>query len=677
MGLCVEFGTVITTGCNHPMVAGATACRCPECGTVCKGRFVGCPEVWAAGPKAVPAPSTAAKARSAGAPVGPAPVAGATRATPAPSPVLVPPAATETEAVLRKAKEGSGTKVRAEAQAMLDLLERSFEKMTAELAARAREIDDRAADHMRALDYDRASLPKELRQSVAGMVPSVVDSAVDGAVRQAVDARLAAHLRTLEHDGAALRSDLRKSIDSTLPRLVADAVRQALDAREPAPEPPPAALAPTREETAPARSDHEAIVAARQRSLERRVDGLTRRAQEIDDRVSTHLRGLDDDRAVLSDLVRHQDRLAQSLADADVSGHYQRLSAWVTEAVPGMVAEAVQSAMEVHGEVLAASLARSERARADAQAVGATVQASAERILESLYRRDQEFDERAAARVKALDEQRAALEALLDGGTEQVAQSVLVTLPALVESAVRVAMERYRTERRTGVEEIATRMRADSDVMRDALQRSFEKMMEALAAREQVLDERAAAHVRALEHEKGELATLWDKAARSVTAALPGMVAEAVRDAREQDRSQLAAAREETERLRRDLEAAAVELRAAVAEVRAELGGRDELIERQASAYERAVDGLRSAMNRPPPAPAAAPEPEPSPSPTPPTVAAAVVAPPETVPVRFAASTVPPAKRVERRMLKIADDAAWPALNRREAALSDLLDEGD
>lgn len=35
------------------MVAGDSACTCPECETVCKGRFRGCEEVWARGPREV------------------------------------------------------------------------------------------------------------------------------------------------------------------------------------------------------------------------------------------------------------------------------------------------------------------------------------------------------------------------------------------------------------------------------------------------------------------------------------------------------------------------------------------------------------------------------------------------------------------------------------------------
>lgn len=53
MGWCHEFGPQIRPGCDHPMVADAQACRCPECAVVCEGRFAGCAQVWARGPVTV------------------------------------------------------------------------------------------------------------------------------------------------------------------------------------------------------------------------------------------------------------------------------------------------------------------------------------------------------------------------------------------------------------------------------------------------------------------------------------------------------------------------------------------------------------------------------------------------------------------------------------------------
>lgn len=53
MGLCHEFGTQIRDGCDHPMHANPHSCSCPECDSVCKGLFEGCPDVWERGPQAV------------------------------------------------------------------------------------------------------------------------------------------------------------------------------------------------------------------------------------------------------------------------------------------------------------------------------------------------------------------------------------------------------------------------------------------------------------------------------------------------------------------------------------------------------------------------------------------------------------------------------------------------
>src|SRR3954466_2656139 len=53
MGWCHEFGPDITENCGHPMTAGSSHCYCEECGVICEGRFAGCAEVWARGPKDV------------------------------------------------------------------------------------------------------------------------------------------------------------------------------------------------------------------------------------------------------------------------------------------------------------------------------------------------------------------------------------------------------------------------------------------------------------------------------------------------------------------------------------------------------------------------------------------------------------------------------------------------
>jgi len=706
---------VISAGCDHRMRAEASSCVCPGCGTVCTGLFKGCPDVWAARtevaqPVIVRAKPTAAARAAIGAPKAASTGNGARRppAVPsaaeppraAPSPVAADPVMAKPDSGPRKPKEGAN-RLRAEAEAMRETFERSFEEMAADLAARAREIDDRAAAHLRALDQDRASLPHELRKSMAEVLPGMVADAVrpaldarrpqlptpEGEIRRSIAGvlpgmvaeavRLAIDARPPERSARPSLDDIRQSVAGVLPGVVADAVDLAMEAR-PTTQPSSAPEGPRQ------RSEHDQIVAARQRSLEKRVDGLTRRDQEIDDRVTTHLRAIDDDRAALAELVRRQDQLERSIADADLTGRHERLVAWVNQAVPERVAAAVQATLEAHAAALSGTLERVERARADTEAVARTAQEASEGIIETLSRRDQEIDERAAAHLQVLEAERAELAKLLESGRDQVAQSVLIVLPAMVDDAVRTAMAGYATERRAPVLEMASRLRADADVMRDSLQRSFEKMMESLATREQELEERTAAQGRVVDREREELAELRGQVAASLTEGLPAMVADAVRAAEESHRAELDQARQEMERVRVESETATAALREAVADMRAaEQAQRKEAVERQAAASERAFEGLRSAVARPAAGAvarvrsatvaASASDTEPSPP------DATADETPKGRPGPLARSTVPRARRVERRMLKIddGDDHPWRPLDRRQADLSDLLDSRD
>lgn len=66
MGRCYEFGAVVVSGCDHPMVVVAEggACACTECAAFCRGKFSGCPDI-VARPGYVPvlAPKTVRTAR--------------------------------------------------------------------------------------------------------------------------------------------------------------------------------------------------------------------------------------------------------------------------------------------------------------------------------------------------------------------------------------------------------------------------------------------------------------------------------------------------------------------------------------------------------------------------------------------------------------------------------------
>ena len=53
MGRCHDFGVEVGADCEHPMEAGAKACVCPQCDSVCEGQFKGCADVWARGPRPV------------------------------------------------------------------------------------------------------------------------------------------------------------------------------------------------------------------------------------------------------------------------------------------------------------------------------------------------------------------------------------------------------------------------------------------------------------------------------------------------------------------------------------------------------------------------------------------------------------------------------------------------
>ncbi len=581
----------------------------------------------------------------------------------------VPPtgAPAKSESTDRKANDRT-RRLRADAEAMRDLLERSFEDLAADLAARGRELDARAADQLRELQHDRSSLAAEVRKTVAAVLPGMVAETVDRAMER---------VRPPEHTAAEVASadELRRSISARLPAMVAEAVDAALERARLADLEQAAAEEAILEAGGPAvRAGGVPVGEARQRSLEKRIDGLSRRAQEIDDRVTTHLRALDDDRALVSDIARRHDRLAQTVAGTDAAGAYERLAAWVNDVVPGMVAGAVQAAIDSQGSVLSASADRAERARDEAETMGRTTREWSERMMETLFRRDQETDDRAAAHLQALEDQRSALAAVLEDGRDEIAESVVGVLPAMVEEAVRSAMAHYVKERRAPVREMVRQLKADSDELRETLQRSFEKMMEALAVREREVADRAATEVRAITRERGELAELRDRVAASIAETLPGMVADAVSAATDLQRAELEAARRDTELLRAANEATATELRDAMAELLVALADRDEALARQAAAYERALESIRAAAARPVANRTVRPE---TATEGPPTVL--VVDETDGGRVKFGSSPVPRARRVERRMLKIddSDDGPWSPLDRRHAQLSDLLDRED
>ncbi len=498
------------------------------------------------------------------------------------------------------------------------------EEITAQLATWAARADERAAAHLRMLEPDPAPVPDEVRGWIAGTLPGMVVATV----RQALVDGPAAHprLEAMVAEAVDRAVTTHPAADPGLHQMVTEAVARAFDAR-PAPDPPQldrmvaeavardlgsrGAEPPALEETVaqavlaamearlelgrdPRRLEHGAIVLSRQRSFVRRVDSLDRRTREIDDRVNACVPPDDDGGAGHFDLQRRQDEMSEALAGTVGVDRPDRLAAWVEEVVPAMVAESLATAVEAHSAALRTADGRAEEAWTEIEARRETILASSERALEMVGRRDTE--EVADARRREVEH--AARRELLEAARDQVAQSLVVLVPPIVDDAVRCAVERYDAGKQAGVMEMAGRDRADSGVLRDSLQCSFERMMEALVVREQALDERAAAHERALALEKHRLADLRDEVVGSIDEDLTVMVEDAVRAAIALQRAEMATARQEAERLWGATDVATAELREAVEELTAPPAGGD--VEAVARADGRAAVGPRSVMGTAP-----------------------------------------------------------------------------
>lgn len=162
MGWCQEFGAVIRTGCDHGMVAAADHCECPECGTVCPGKFEACPDVWAKGQPPVterPALEDRSEALAAVAAPAPAPNGGGPRPVELRAPAE--PAAGSRSTVgermerlyqgLAAGADPGGSLDQASVDQLLGVLDRLPERIGAALAehARAQQHDlENAADRL-------------------------------------------------------------------------------------------------------------------------------------------------------------------------------------------------------------------------------------------------------------------------------------------------------------------------------------------------------------------------------------------------------------------------------------------------------------------------------------------------------------------------------------------------
>src|SRR3954468_4776905 len=178
MGWCHEFGPQIREGCGHPMRAGESACSCPQCGVVCQGRFAGCAEVWARGPREVHVVSPpAALARRTPTPVR------VTR-TPAQQPSGADQARTEVLSWLQAAFDGLRDELSvlagglARQQAVLSDLSENRDSEVATALAEVREwASELRNETLRLQGFERA-VADQLRADVSSTISEGVDRMV-------------------------------------------------------------------------------------------------------------------------------------------------------------------------------------------------------------------------------------------------------------------------------------------------------------------------------------------------------------------------------------------------------------------------------------------------------------------------------------------------------------------
>ena len=262
MGWCHEFGCQIVRGCDHPMQAGEAACSCSICRTVCEGRYDGCHDVWARGPRRFETVVEPAR------PIDPPPGADLSR---------VPPPARPAATVDRAQAQETGMRVLAWMRDEFDGLRSQLQTLAGSVAqnqAVVRELAENRADDLDETLAELEARAAELRgeaSRLAGMeasltdtLPGLVAEAVRPQVRAAIDDRLPsmvdeviqpelrAALNDVETCTAELRDEtmrlrtFREELADRLPKLVGDAVEQAL-ARAPGP-----ATAPPRRDPPPA-----------------------------------------------------------------------------------------------------------------------------------------------------------------------------------------------------------------------------------------------------------------------------------------------------------------------------------------------------------------------------------------------------------------------------------------
>src|SRR4051794_30166096 len=211
MGWCHEFGPQIREGCGHPMRAGESACSCPQCGVICRGRFAGCAEVWARGPREVHVVS---------------PPNALARRTPTPARVTRTPeqasagadqARTEVLSWLQAAFDGLRDELSVLAGGLArqqSVLSDLSENRDTEVATALTEVREWAAElrneTLRLQGFERA-VADQLRADVTATVEQGVASTQEAASKQQDDVRQA--LADVEARAASLREETDKLQD--------------------------------------------------------------------------------------------------------------------------------------------------------------------------------------------------------------------------------------------------------------------------------------------------------------------------------------------------------------------------------------------------------------------------------------------------------------------------------
>jgi DNA-binding SARP family transcriptional activator len=311
MGWCHEFGCQITSGCNHPMKAGAAACTCTMCDTVCRGKFSGCPEVFA---RSVPV----------AAPSRPTQPAQAAQRAPAPAQhaQAQPSLQHQSGGSPATQHQGGGMMSRENGARVLHWMRAEFDGVKAQLHAVASSlahqqavVADLAANRGADMNSAMADLEgsvtalrteasrmrrdagglqedgAELRRESARLreIEREMNERLPQVVADAVQPELRAALREVEAITAGLREEasqlraVRDGLNEQLPRLVEAAVREALASFSPPAAPAPTPITPAQAQTAPKANMYGGVAAVAEPVAERVLEGALADEPAVED----------------------------------------------------------------------------------------------------------------------------------------------------------------------------------------------------------------------------------------------------------------------------------------------------------------------------------------------------------------------------------------------------------